>query len=145
MTQSIRCFRRGQCRSSHSGSTEKWGVKPRRNTSKFQENSVVFYAIFCWGLLQREGHLFVALLQPACLLVFTRVFKFLSPLSLPISPPGRVTCEEANYGIFLRLIWWVLQNCPSLIQSRVITLTIAKLGLHNSDCEFGHQPAPGIQ
>ena len=41
------------------------GVKTRRNPLKFQENSVVFYAILCGGLLQREGHFFVALLQPA--------------------------------------------------------------------------------
>ena len=33
----------------------------------------------------------------ALLLVFLRVIKFLSPLSLPISPPGRVTCEALNY------------------------------------------------
>jgi hypothetical protein len=71
---------------------------------------VVFYAIFCGGLLQRAGHFFVALLQPACLLVFTRVFKFLSPLSLPISPPGRVSCEVLDYGIFLMLFGLAVQN-----------------------------------
>jgi len=72
---------------------------------------MLFFVGVC---LQRAGHFFVSLLQPACLFVFTRVFKFLSPLSLPISPPGRVTCEEVNYGIFLKLIWWALQNCPGL-------------------------------
>jgi hypothetical protein len=36
------------------------------------------------------GHFFVALPKLFCALVFSKVFTFLSPLSLPISPPGQV-------------------------------------------------------
>ena len=59
---------------------------------------MLFFVGVCYSV---KDTFFVALLQPACLLLFTRVFKFLSPLSLPISPPGRVICEDANYDIFL--------------------------------------------
>jgi hypothetical protein len=39
------------------------------------------------------------------------------------------------------MIGRVVQNSSGLIQSRVITLSPERMGLHNSACEFGHEPA----
>lgn len=68
---------------------KKGGGGFRTEAIEFQLNSVVLNGEVLGGFPTLRRTLFKPLRDLALLLIFLRVIKFLSTLSLPISPPGR--------------------------------------------------------